>query len=687
MIIKELIVLSGANCPDPTYTNLYDYRLTTDQTLRDDELPYMFFRTLRQTATLPELSIYKVPSNGGTFYPLSESVTGVTIEIPTDDGFPASPKYIIFKTGAKYRYAFVMDYTRTSESKIRASCLWDQWTEHFTALMSAEMSFTRNHRDRYGKNLVNVVYKKYNGLADPVPQGMVQGSKYTVPVPANGTTTATVSGNTHYYVPVWIYFRVATNDLYVLKEGGDPNVDSDYDRIRLSGMDVPKGGVPVFATCVGCFDVSSVPGTQPVFLPLQRIYVRDGDVLYNTVTITPAAVMTWLTYGHPYFVQSYITTIPPVDCSIAPRRDPAGGCALTTTDHEFRLVGRYTGDGHTYVLGSLHGGLELATNGLFLNMSIITPNPVFSPGDVHTHALTSDVVGVSPTIDPAYEPKIEEAPYEGTELKLYGADIDISPTAAISGVDLIITTGAHNDVYLVSNGTEIYRASGICSQFGRDSATDSLTNWLLTNYNTYQNARLFKGINAGASFGLGMAGALMSGNILSGISALVQGATTAFQIPTSEIALKRDLQSSPNSATIPSENGVDNFPLLDLPVLTKRKIPSAVKNDIMRYWHVYGYPDNRTGTLSDIIEAREYFNYVQASLISPLPNTYPAECESIVNAFRSGVWIWHPVANDSVFVVQVEPPTIPPTYYTIDGFDIYKTSPRTSLDNMEVSLI
>lgn len=657
MIITAIRILFGPLAPDPTYKNLYAY--DADPGTPPNSIPYYFFDRLT------DLDTYDVPfPENGTIYPIGETETGFTIEIPTDGGFPARPLYLILTTEAGYRYAFVDSYTRTASSKIRCVARFDQWTENFTELYdSAEWSFVRSHQRRYVDRYASPRVKIYNGLSDPVAEGMVQGTKQTIPVPVFGATEFfPAPGKKATDVPVWMYWRLATTHYWT---GTGNNMTEHVN----PGMDPLKGSVPVMALCLGAITYYHDGSERPVFSWLNQIRVEteDGQSPAKVANMTSADIMTMIWAAHPYLVQAYITTIPPVNSTVhvVHQGDPSRYALLTVKDDAFYNNGKFVGDGETYSIGeTAQAALALPTNGTLVCIS------GYSAGDVQTVPLTS--AEDSGAFDPRYEIKIEEAPFEGKSLQMFGAEIDVSPTRAIPDAVLSVTLGAHNDLRITTaDGVEIYRAAGVCSQFGVDVGNDSLTTWLVSNYNTYQNAKMWKVAGAGLSGVVGIGTGIATGNYVGAAMAAVKTGMSLGETFTSETAMKKDLQSSPNATTIPSQNAVDNFPLLDLPTISKRTIPDDVKARIMDYWHVYGYPDNRVGTIRAGI-VRESFIYMQASLVRPPAGLYPAEYTAIESAFRSGVWIWNPTAT--VFM---------PGH--IVTYEISRLTPLLSLDNGELT--
>lgn len=663
MIITGAYILYGPYAPDPTYRNLYAYTCVDAAHTAANEIPYKFFRDLRnKDGSSVGGYMYEVYfDTGAAIYPIGESDTGFTIELPTDDGFPSKPLYIIAidstTTTPVYRYAFIEGYQRTGAQKIRCACRFDQWTEHFAELMGAEMTFARRHQKRYVDRTAETRTRLFNGLSDPVPEGMVQGTTKTDPVLVYGAKITNVAdANLHTIVPLWLYWRLSASDFYYRLWGAE-----DWGPARkLLGIDVPKFAVPVLATCLGIIDYD--PSTElSKFHPTWKIYKSDNTLLTNcaedyydgtTFDSERAAMvraLATLGKGHPYIAQSWVTTIPPFPITVD--YDLKNGVQTVTrpiikiADSHFNNV-MTPGDGNAYKIGQTSDDVPASLEverGTFINLPFVfdTTPPTYNPFPVGVRqSLTLFDHRQTGAFVDSYEPKIEEAPYEGRKLLLYGAEIDISPTPANPSLTLHVTTGAHGDLVITSSGNEIYRASGVCSQYGVDAATDSLTAWLVSNYQTYQNAKLWKTINTAVGAGTSIISGVISGNVQAVLGAGIKAATGYGETVTGENARYADLSASPNSTTIASENAFDNFPFVDLPRIKKRTIPSAIKTAIMNFWHVYGYPDNKIGTMASDATLRESFSYVQGAFVNTLPGLYPSQVSEIAGAIRSGSWLW-----------------------------------------------
>lgn len=663
MIITAARILYGPYAPDPTYRNLYAYTCEDVAHTRPNAIPYRFFAALRKKdGTSVGDYMYTVPfDTGTTLYPIGESDTGFTVELPTDDGFPAKPLYMIVtdSTGGTdvYRYAFIDGYQRTGSDKIRCACRFDQWTEHFTDLMDAEFTFSRRHQKRYVDRTAATRTRLFNGLVDPVPEGMVQGTTKTEPALVYGAKIATVAdANLHTIVPLWLYWRLSTSDFFYKTTGA-----GDWGTARkLLGIDVPKFAVPVLATCLGVIDYD--PQTElSAFRPTWKIYKSDNTLLTNcaedhyggeTFDSERAAMvraLATLGKGHPYIAQSWVTTIPPFPITVdfAPK-DGVGTVTrpiIKIADSHYNNV-MTPGDGNDYKIGQTSDDVPASLEverGTFVNLPFVfdTTPPTYNPFPVGVRqSLTLFNHQQTGAFVDAYEPKIEESPYEGRKLLLYGAEIDISPTPANPSLTLHVTTGAHGDLVITSSGTEVYRASGVCSQYGVDAATDSLTSWLVSNYQTYQNAKLWKTIGTALGSGTAIIGGAITENPAMMIGGIKSAVTGIGEMITGENARYADLSASPNATTIASENAFDNFPFVDLPRIKKRTIPSAIKTSIMNFWHVYGYPDNKIGNMTTDAMLRESFSYVQGSIVNTLPGVYPGQISEILGALRSGAWLW-----------------------------------------------
>lgn len=684
MIISAIRILYDQHAPDPTYKNLYIYDPSNAGSLSPNAVPYAFFDELRidQNTPIPK---YDVPfPEGGTICPIGETETGFTIEIPTDGDFPARPLYLILTTETGYRYAFIDSYTRTASSKIRCVARFDQWTEHFAELYaSAEWSFARSHQRRYINRFEPTRTKLYNGLSDPAAEGMVQGTEKVNPLTVYGarkSPTADASG--HIVIPIWLYWRLSTQEYYY-----KTSYSGDWTGpFALYGVDVPKFNVPTLATCLGIIDYD--PTTElSSFRPTWKVLKSD-----NTVLTSPAgppgseSETTALVYaldtihkGHPYIAQAYITTIPPFPVSLV--FDSVNGLP-TVRRPQIKIESPYDtvrtpGDGWYYKIGQTSDDVpaSLEVNpGTFIDFPISTFYS-FPTGSRQSYTVTSNTE--STTYDPMSEPKIEESPYERTILSIYGAEIDVSPTPANPNITLKVTVGAHGDLVLYSGSTEIYRASGVCSQCGVDTSTSSLVSWLVSNYQTYQNSKLWKTINTAVGAGTSIMTGMVTGNVGAVLGGGIKAITGYGETLTGERARYADLAASPNATTLASDNAFDNFPFIDLPRIKKRTIPDAIKSRITAFWHIYGYPDNRVGTIADGLNRMD-FHYLQASLVRAPAGLYPGEYTAIESALRSGVWLW---MTRHWYAV---PPIPSPPGFVSHWLTTPRFAPLLSLDNPEI---
>lgn len=655
MIITGALILYGPYAPDPTYKNLYLYDTETVET-DPNKIPREFFIGLRNAdGTQVPIFRYSVPfPEHSTIYPIGETDTGFTVELPTDDGFPTKPVYIIITdstTGAPvYRYAFIEGYQRTGSQKIRCACRFDQWTEHYADIMAAEFTFSRRHQKRYVNRAAATRVKLYNGLSDPIPEGMVTGTVAERAVLPYGVN-ALFFGNKQ-IIPIWLYWRMATNE-FSTKTGETWN-----DPVPMYGVDPFKASVPVLASCLGIAAYDTDDGTYTIY-PLWSVHKSDNTVLtdcgvvggqHTEVGALAQMIVTTRT-GHPYIAQSWVSTIPPFAYTIQFEKvdnvSVISRPVLRIQDPRFDTL-RTPGDGLAtdYRIGPAPGedtpAPLVVQNGTFITTTFAN-NEFYPEGDVARTTITSD--RETTTFDPFYEPKIEETPYTDKTLKMYGAEIPVAPGPAAPSIEMAVTMGAHNDIVLryektINQFVELYRASGVCSQFGTDVATDSLTSWLLANYQTYQNTKLWKTIGTLVSGGTSIVGGLVTENPLAVLGGGTMIAKGIGEMVSGEKARMADLRSSPNATTIASENAFDNLPFIDLPRIRERSLPSDVKTRIMNFWHVYGYPDNKIGTIEDDATLRESFSYVEGALVNVLPGVYPGEVSEILGALRAGAWLW-----------------------------------------------
>lgn len=615
MRIRSCRILFGAYAPDPTYKNLYAYN-----TVLFDA--YHFFDNC------DAISKYDVPfATGAELYAVSETERGFTIDLPTDDGFPERPKYMIVDTSGtegvtNYRFAFILSYQRNAEYKIRCVCTFDQWTEHFDELyFAAEMNFIRTHQKRYVDRTASPRVKIYNGLSDPIPEGMVQGKLTEEPFLAFGAKWE--SNNTWFVVPLWVYWRISNRDYYHKNPGQDfPNDPSG----KVTGVDPMKSSIPVLAHCPAILMYNPSTGKTRYY----KATIEDTN--RDDVTASPGLVRV-LTYSHPYIVQATISTIPP--CAIRlPNTVTAGYPDVRIDDSTF--------DSMIFSDGNYRIGADMIPP---VGTWIGFPNPgdssmyLVPEGKRSTYTVTTNTD--SSTFDDAYEPKIEETAFEQKMLSIMGADIDVSPSPTNPGISFDFELGAHGDIiFKDGNGNEVYRLAGNSSMYGIDFATDSLASWMVSNFNTYQNARMFKQFNANLSSAGGFISSAASKNAMGVIRSGMSPIYAQYEADLTERAMMKDMSNSPNATNVSSQNGVDHLPFVDLPRIKRRIIPSDIKSRIMRYWHIYGYPDNRNGHIELDAMTRENFNFVQGTFVRVPPGVYPAEISDIVSAFQNGVWIW-----------------------------------------------
>lgn len=673
MQITECRLYWGGLVPDPSYKNLYLYDAIAAYATPKNFLAGLSGDISHFDFTFPE---------GSKVYAISETATGFSVELPIGGDAPTRPAYMVFTDeNSRTRYAFIDNYTVTAGgSKARFVCRFDQWSENYQKLIATEFKYSRRHQSRYVNRTATPRTKLYNGLNDPIPEGMVQGKSVTDPVHVYGAKSTKLYDTANCeIIPVWLYWRIAAQDYFI---------DNDANPKHLYGVDAPKFAVPIVSTCLGVIEYTPSTGLS-VFHFLTRIIDSTNTTIcklleydeHDHIVYNPEILLDTLQKGHPYIVQSWITTIPPFNCSFSFDPDNVGATitkpVLKILDSEYNDI-KVESENHTYKIGLTGSGnpAQLTLNrGTFVSYipkidSAHPMTPPFPKGQrIETTIRTNTETG---DFSDAYEPKIEESPYAGQTLMIYGAEIDISPTPATPTVTLSLSVGSHGDLVLKTGTSGIYRAAGVCSQFGVDAATDSLTNWLLSNFQTYQNTKKWKAINAGIGAVTSIGAGVATGNV----AQVVGGGTGLFtkvgEMVTGEQARIKDLQASPNSTTIASENAFDNFPWLDLPLIRRRVIPDTIKGKINYFWKVYGYPDNTTAQLSTVAGNRESFVYVEAAAVSPIGSLLPVEQSEILAALRSGAWIWRPTLH-----TEVDPS--PSTYITVERGKLF-----SNITNKEV---
>ena len=617
--------------PDPEYKNIYWYPDIGTNPLdpftgNNNQRPKAFFDSntadVQKYSFTPESPIYCVGNNERAF----------VLDVPDNGSFPTAPVYMAIRTSpttetAVYRYAFITSRAVLSDGKIRYSCMFDQWSEHFADLAPLEYSFIRRHQRRYVGSVDSTpLTKKYNGLNDPDPEGMVQGRKITLPVPGLFNSSFMVGTSRHYLIPVWIYWRLSTSVIYNKNEN-----DAWVKRNNpLLGVDQTKSAVPIICFPLGIFEFESGSPTTYTFREISKLQRSDGTDISTVYSNNQTKI---LGFSHPYIVQGIISTIPPFDHTLV---SDSGKYIVKIADTDYNGVEVATS---SIRIGTDDTGALVAPSGTILGISpgYGVNYGRFLSGSSKNVTITDNSESA---FDDSYEPKIEESAFEGTTFNAFGADLDVSPTPANPNTKLYFRVGAHWDFIFTSGNstTELHRFSGITPSFGLDSAIETIAQWLVTSAQTHNNAEIWKGWNnlistgresiAGSRAGVGTALAPLA----SGMMGFVHDVQT-------EAARQKDMRNSPNSVNVVSSSGVDNFPFVDIPRIKRRVIPDEIKTKIMRYWHVYGYPDNSSGTITDSM-IRTSFVYVQGAPRCPLRGLLPGEQDAIFSAIRSGTWIY-----------------------------------------------
>ena len=624
----QITFYSGTAMPDPSYKNVYWYPdVGTDSTDPfvglNNERPYRFF------GHNPAVSKYTF-TPASPIYVIGDSDTSFVLDVPTSGSFPSNPCYMAIRTtaigtSAKYRYAFIMTRGTLDEKKFRYTCRFDIWTERFPELIDEQYSISRRHQDRYVDRTAATKVKLYNGLSDPIPESMVQGRKIVQAIDGLFSNEWS-SGGTYlgHIIPIWVYWRLKTNAWY--EKSGNNWVPRNND---LRGVDPVKSALPVIARCVGVFVVKNDNPTSCTYYPIDYVLNSSGTQMTNYMGDKQIETFA---FSSPYISQALVSTIPPCKCSYP----------KSTINFDVKIEDSFFDSCLIYKSGTATP-LRIGTDG----DGALVPVPGTMVGFTSTHhddvpSGTSEYVTLTTnettTFDDGYEPKIEESPFENVTFDAFGADLDVSPNPANPKIRVRVTKGAHRDLIFLTGTDEIHRLSGIAPSKTIDAMIDTIDQWLVTAAQTHNNAEVWKGWNNLINTGSRVFQGAMSGRTLSAVTPMATGMMGFAQMVDTEAAFQKDMRNSPNSANVASESAVDNFPYLDLPILRKRVLPNDIKQKIMRYWHVYGYPDNRADTIRNSV-TRESFVYIQATPNAPVRGLLPGEQTDFQTAIASGIWI------------------------------------------------
>ena len=624
----QITFYSGSAMPDPSYKNVYWYPdVGTDSTDPfvglNNERPYRFFDQN------PAVSKYTFTPTS-PIYVIGNSDTSFVLDVPTSGSFPSDPCYMAIRTtavgaSARYRYAFIMTRGTLDEKKVRYTCRFDLWTERFPELIDEQYSISRRHQDRYVDRTAATKVKLYNGLSDPIPESMVQGRKIVQAIDGLYSSKWS-SGGTYlgHIIPIWVYWRLKTNVWYT--KSGDAWIKRNVD---LEGVDPTKSALPVIARCVGVFVVKNNDPTSCTYYPID--YVLNSSGTQMTGYMGDKQIETFA-FSNPYIAQAFVSTIPPFKCSY-PKATTNFNVKIEDSFFDTCLIYDNTTNTPTRI-GTGDDGALVPVQGTFVGF-YGSPNHSRVPSGTSEYATLT--TNETTTFDDGYEPKIEESPYENVTFDAFGADLDISPNPANPKIRVRITKGAHRDLIFLSGNDEIHRMSGIAPSKTIDAMIETIDQWLVTAAQTHNNAEVWKGWNNLINTGSRMFQGAMSGRTISAVAPMATGMLGFMQQVETEAAFQKDMRNSPNSANVASESAVDNFPYLDLPILRKRVLPDGIKQKIMRFWHVYGYPDNRSDTIRNSI-TRESFVYIQATPHAPVRGLLPGQQTDFQTAIASGIW-------------------------------------------------
>lgn len=382
------------------------------------------------------------------------------------------------------------------------------------------------------------------------------------------------------------------------------------------------------ARCVGVFVVKNNDPTSCTYYTIDHVLNSAGTE--KTGYMGDKQVETF-SFSSPYISQALVSTIPPCKCSY-PKATINFDVKIEDSFFDSCLIYDNTTNTPTRI-GTDGDGALVPVRGTMVGFTSTHHDDVPSGTSEYATLTTNETT----TFDDDYEPKIEESPFENVTFDAFGADLDVSPNPANPKIRVRVTKGAHRDLIFLTGNDEIHRLSGIAPSKTIDAMIETIDQWLVSSAQTHNNAEVWKGWNNLINTGSRMFQGATMGRTGPAVAPMVSGMMGFMQQVETEAAFQKDMRNSPNSANVASESAVDNFPYLDLPIIRKRVLPDGIKQKIMRYWHVYGYPDNRTDTIRNSI-TRESFVYIQATPHAPVRGLLPGEQTDFQTAIASGIW-------------------------------------------------
>lgn len=626
MKIYALDLLSG-KVPDPYYKNLFWFPDVCDPS---SETPIsaqtkIAIENLEGIAKTT-ISILSTQEPDKTVYAIAETPTVCSLsiarpEIRSISELSELAQYIIIHelkangTTRTFSFWFVMNISILSEGKFRVDLQRDEWASNWSVYINTPIQFTRRHTRRWKRRTpgVDVFDPVLNGLSDPVAEAMVMSKTHDEPAPVFGSSRVNITG-IGYCRPVmlWRYVRLSAKVFYYNDEGGNHMMA----RPRAIKM---KETIPSVAFPLGIV-FRPENSTKTYFRPFS--YINDGSSnvscnFYDSMNMSA------------YVAESFISSRPPC---------PFTWDFYTVGGNTFLRAKVVTGTGYPTITvypslyvhyGAIGEGNTLPGGGVY--------NVTTSEGN-YNYSSFSDSFTITQNSEsfPQTETKIFESPYSSKHLKIGTANIDISPAPGRAEITVDIPCMLGTSAVIKGDGDDIAEVAGWWSGMQDEMLTDALTEWLISNRNTYEQGKNWQFINTTVDVAKGVVTKNYAGAGLSLLSGIEQHAMNEARI--------KDLANAPGSASLPTGNGFDNLPFVDQPLLAITETIEESKQKIIRFWKRYGYPDNSTAAMKDSI-TRDEVVYMQGTPTVPTPGIIPPRQSWFNSAVSSGVYLWR-IHND-----------------------------------------
>lgn len=607
MIIGMVDFLTGECLPDPLYNNVLFY----PDMVEEGEI--LKSATARILMSLDGVTATRYSTTFSEPVPcLAETPTSLSIVFPASSvDVNDAPYCITWERGATAlsRYTptfwFVDNVSILSQGKIRVDLVRDEWSNDWPKYTTVPVHFSRRHAQRWKR--AGAVYKPiYNGLSDPEAESMVFSKTHDEPLGIFGSNFVTVDGEDCPAVMVWRYIRFATRKFYL-----SGTLEDAPTAIRL------KENVPTVAYPLGiCYRKSD--STKTYFRKFE--YINDGT------NNTGVSFMDVMAISNSYIADSFISTRPPCpftfDVYFVDGTTYLRAKAVTTAGNPVPVV---------YGSGLIKYGADTAADSVSLPGGMVYD--VSTPGSStiipsFSYYIEFDAAAVTLTDT---ETKIDEAPYSTRRLKIGTANVDISPAPnrAVVGIDIPYLLGT--SAIITGDGKEIAEIPAWWNGLHTETINDALQNWLIANRNTFEQGKNWQLVNTLYNAGVGLVkenyGAV-AGSFMGGAQQYVMNAARVM-----------DLKNTPGAVTIPSGDAFDNLPHFDHPVVSYTKTDTDAKNKILAFWRRYGYPDNSTAAINDVI-TRTRFVYLRGVPERYVPGILNARQSWFGLALSRGLYVW-----------------------------------------------